>query len=144
MILRTFLKKRGIAVIEAENGQIGVERFQEEVLRRGGKAGFEFVLMDLQMPVMDGNMATKRIREIEANIVKKQKSKAASKGKEATAAAVAIEGGGKGEGGKGGDDASEFCPSIILALTGLAGLEDKQLAFECGVDGYMIKPVSLK
>jgi hypothetical protein len=34
--------------------------------------------------------------------------------------------------------------SLIFALTGLAGEEDKDLAFESGVDGFLTKPVSLK
>lgn len=115
MILRTFFKRKGvITVVEAENGQIGVDRFEEEMVRGGpgGRAAFDFVLMDLQMPVMDGNMATKRIREAEERMIKTLEGK--------------------------------YCPSTIFALTGLAGEEDKRLAFECGVDGYLTKPVSLK
>jgi CheY-like chemotaxis protein len=34
--------------------------------------------------------------------------------------------------------------SLIFALTGLASEEDKDLAFESGVDGFLTKPVSLK
>ncbi|KAG9071933.1 His Kinase A domain containing protein [Linnemannia hyalina] len=115
MILRTFFKKNGvITVVEAENGQVGVDRFEEALERQGpeGRPAFDFVLMDLQMPVMDGNMATKRIREAEGRVIKTSEGK--------------------------------YCPSMIFALTGLAGEEDKRLAFECGVDGYMTKPVSLK
>ncbi|KAF9130758.1 His Kinase A domain containing protein [Mortierella sp. GBA39] len=58
MILRTFFKKNGvITVVEAENGQVGVDRFEEELEHQspGGRAAFDFVLMDLQMPVMDAN-----------------------------------------------------------------------------------------
>ena len=115
MILRTFFKKNGVVtVVEAENGQIGVDRFEEELVRQGpgGRAAFDFVLMDLQMPVMDGNLATKRIREAEERMIKSLEGK--------------------------------YCPSMIFALTGLAAEEDKRLAFECGVDGYLTKPVSLK
>lgn len=140
MILRTFLKKRGIGVVEAENGKIGVERFQEEVQRRQGKQGFEFVLMDLQMPIMDGNMATKQIREYEQTLVKEhgllspdEAERTAVEGyrfvSPCSVAATATSG---------------YRPTIIFALTGLAGEEDKRLAFECGVDGYLTKPVSLK
>jgi len=32
----------------------------------------------------------------------------------------------------------------ILALTGMSSLEDKRRAFEAGVDGYLVKPVSFK
>ncbi|GJJ78662.1 hypothetical protein EMPS_11021 [Entomortierella parvispora] len=127
MILRTFLKKRGIGVVEAENGKLGVERFQEEVWRRQGKQGFEFVLMDLQMPVMDGNVATKRIREFEQAMIKEQ----------GAYGSTSTDAGSEGH-------TSGYRSTIIFALTGLAADEDKRLAFECGVDGYLTKPVSLK
>ncbi|KAI7817620.1 hypothetical protein BC939DRAFT_319071 [Gamsiella multidivaricata] len=133
MILRTFLKKRGISVVEAENGKVGVERFQEEVWRREGRAGFDFVLMDLQMPVMDGNIATKRIREFERSMTKQFEL---SHPLETESCADEVDA--NMEQGRG------YHPTIIFALTGLAGDEDKRLAFECGVDGYMTKPVSLK
>lgn len=131
MILRTFLKKRGIGVVEAENGLLGVERFQEEVWRRDGKAGFEFVLMDLQMPVMDGNMATKKIREFEQSLVKQAQLN--SNG------ANTLQ-----PGQHGAEQEGAYRRTMIFALTGLAADEDKRLAFECGVDGYLTKPVSLK
>ncbi|KAF9350628.1 His Kinase A domain containing protein [Mortierella sp. AD094] len=153
MILRTFLKKRGIGVVEAENGKLGVERFQEEVWRRGGKSGFEFVLMDLQMPIMDGNMATKQIREFEQSLAKQCEplnlnispqstytpdSNDLNEAGPSTNTVPTEQGDGEKELEKG------YRPTIIFALTGLAADEDKRLAFECGVDGYMTKPVSLK
>ncbi|KAF9427734.1 His Kinase A domain containing protein, partial [Entomortierella beljakovae] len=138
MILRTFLKKRGIDFVEAENGKIGVEKFQEEVQRRGGSSGFEFVLMDLQMPVMDGNVATRRIREYEAKLKTEQPVKSKRSNSLVTEVAPNND--------ENGEDCAErsYRPSIIFALTGLAADEDKRLAFECGVNGYMTKPVSLR
>ncbi|KAF8933287.1 His Kinase A domain containing protein [Dissophora ornata] len=139
MILRTFLKKRGVSVVEAENGKLGVERFQEEVWRRQGRSGFEFVLMDLQMPVMDGNLATKRIREFEQSMVRQHRMSMP----EMTTSSME---GSRGAGGTNVLPDTErrgYRHSTIFALTGLAGEEDKQLAFECGVDGYLTKPVSL-
>ncbi|KAF9194920.1 His Kinase A domain containing protein [Haplosporangium sp. Z 11] len=126
MILRTFLKKRGIVVVEAENGLLGVQRFEEEVERRSGRAGFEFVLMDLQMPVLDGNEATRQIRQFEQKMVEAR----------GLATPENTLGSNRSESG--------YRPTIIFALTGLAADEDKRLAFECGVDGYLTKPVSLK
>ncbi|KAF9967953.1 His Kinase A domain containing protein [Mortierella alpina] len=141
MILRTFLRKRGVAVVEAENGKLGVERFQEEVWRRQGRCGFDFVLMDLQMPVMDGNLATKRIREFEQTMVTQHGLSTPEPGnvdKMCGMVAPADEQPGPESERRG------YTRTMIFALTGLAGEEDKRLAFECGVDGYLTKPVSLK
>ncbi|KAF9573600.1 His Kinase A domain containing protein [Mortierella alpina] len=141
MILRTFLRKRGVAVVEAENGKLGVERFQEEVWRRQGRCGFDFVLMDLQMPVMDGNLATKRIREFEQTMVT-QHGLSTPEPKNVDKMCGMVAPADEQQGPE--SERRGYTRTMIFALTGLAGEEDKRLAFECGVDGYLTKPVSLK
>jgi polar amino acid transport system substrate-binding protein len=54
------LRQSNIEVVLAENGAIAVEKFKE--------GHFDGILMDLQMPVMDGFSATKIIRESNASI----------------------------------------------------------------------------
>jgi CheY-like chemotaxis protein len=52
------LEKEGHSVVIAENGRVALERL--------GDAQFDLVLMDLQMPEMDGFAATAAIRQQEA------------------------------------------------------------------------------
>jgi len=54
LLIRSFLKKMPYEIVEAENGQIAIDLFQRE--------NFDLVLMDVQMPVLDGHQATRAIR----------------------------------------------------------------------------------
>ncbi len=54
-LVRVLLDEVGLEVVEAENGQVGVDRACAE--------HFDIILMDIQMPVMDGYTATAMLRE---------------------------------------------------------------------------------
>jgi two-component system, sensor histidine kinase and response regulator len=56
-LILAYLKHTAHVIEPAENGAIGVQKFQQRA--------YDLVLMDMQMPVMDGYAATKAIRQWE-------------------------------------------------------------------------------
>ena len=57
LLIKAYLKKEPYDLDEAENGQIAVDKFKT--------GDYGLILMDLQMPVLDGHGATRAIREWE-------------------------------------------------------------------------------
>jgi signal transduction histidine kinase len=60
IVARKTLEKKGIIVTEAVNGQIAVEKMMQE--------DFDLVMLDLEMPVMDGKTAIKELKKINDHI----------------------------------------------------------------------------
>jgi CheY-like chemotaxis protein len=59
LVVTELLESWGCVVEAADNGKLGVEAFQRD--------NFDVILMDVQMPVMDGFDATANIRRLEAD-----------------------------------------------------------------------------
>ncbi len=53
-LISLYLRRAGMEVATAENGQVGVTM--------AGEVDFDLILMDMQMPVMDGYTAARRLR----------------------------------------------------------------------------------
>ena len=94
------LNEYGFLVDTAENGAEAVEKVQHS------KPGdYDLVLMDVQMPVMNGYEATMQIRAL---------------------------------------DDPALAGITILAMTANAFDEDRKKALECGMDGFLSKPIIME
>jgi two-component system, sensor histidine kinase and response regulator len=96
------LEMLGCQMVSAPNGEIAVSLFAEEK--------FDLVLMDCEMPVMDGLEATRRIREIEAMT-------------------QALPG-----------SAGPHCRIPIVGLTAHALNEVRAKCLEAGMNDFLVKP----
>ncbi len=59
MLAQRLLERQGALIVEAEDGSLAVQQIE-------AGARFDIILMDCQMPVMDGPTATREIRRLEA------------------------------------------------------------------------------
>jgi CheY-like chemotaxis protein len=108
------LAKDGHQVQVAQHGAEAVKILTaSRAASETGEFGFDLILMDLQMPVMDGLEATKRIREMESH--------------------ASSENGGK-----------ESSRIMIVGISANTAGEVKHDCLECGMDGFMEKPVRMK
>jgi CheY-like chemotaxis protein/HPt (histidine-containing phosphotransfer) domain-containing protein len=96
------LKNLGCSVVTASNGQHAVQLVAQEM--------FDLILMDCEMPIMDGFDATSRIRDIERAL-----------------------------GGLRGDEKSR-ARTPIVALTAHALAEVRDRCLEAGMDDFLVKP----
>ncbi|MFH0926075.1 MAG: response regulator [bacterium] len=114
MIVTRLLEKYGHKVVIANNGFEAVACLQKEY--------FDLILMDVEMPKMDGLEATKKIREQEEKIKSGE---------------VVCE------------PESSFVQARekkipIIALTAHAMKGDKERFLEAGMDGYLAKPINVE
>ncbi len=94
------LNEYGFLVDTVENGAEAVEK-----VKNSTPGHYDLVLMDVQMPVMNGYEATKKIRAL---------------------------------------DNPALAGITILAMTANAFDEDRKKALECGMDGFLSKPIVME
>lgn len=94
------LNEYGFIVDTAENGKEAVDKVA--VSKPGD---YDLVLMDIQMPVMDGHEATRQIRALAD---------------------------------------SELANVPVVAMTANAFDEDRRAAEECGMNGFISKPINME
>ena len=94
------LNEYGFLVDTVENGAEAVEK-----VKNSTPGNYDLVLMDVQMPVMNGYEATKKIRAL---------------------------------------DNPALAGITILAMTANAFDEDRKKALECGMDGFLSKPIVME
>lgn len=94
------LKEAGFDVDVAEDGLIAVE-----IMKQAESGRYHLILMDIQMPKMDGFAATSKIRNLSD---------------------------------------SKNANTPIIAMTANAFDEDKQAAFEAGMNGFIAKPINIE
>ena len=94
------LGEYGFRVDTAENGAVALQK-----VRTSAPGCYDLVLMDVQMPIMDGYEATRQIRALE-------------------------------------NPALAGIP--ILAMTANAFEEDKKNALDCGMNGFLSKPIIME
>ncbi|BEJ09899.1 hypothetical protein CcaverHIS641_0608140 [Cutaneotrichosporon cavernicola] len=124
-VLTAFLRKRGCEYQEVVDGSQGVKLFEGTPPN-----SWDIILMDINMPIMNGLDATRAIRAAE---LQRRHPDGVPKVGLGTAPEV----------GAPVSRAPQPNHSKIFALTGLATADDKRQAFGSGVDGYLVKPVSL-
>ncbi|MDD3803184.1 MAG: PAS domain S-box protein [bacterium] len=104
-------------VIEKMGHKITIAGNGNEVLQKMSSDSFDVILMDVQMPQMDGLTTTKIIREYEVDVKNKRQNAYVLKIK------------------------SERMP--IIALTAHAMKEDRELCISNGMDDYVSKPLQI-
>ncbi len=119
------LRRQGHSMCLAENGEIALKKIEEQWSKTG--RGFDVILMDLQMPVMDGLEAARRLRKFEKEDKYRSLVFATSpRSPEST------------------HSASAGTHQFLICISANADEETEQEVFDAGFDAYMPKPFTLE
>jgi signal transduction histidine kinase/AmiR/NasT family two-component response regulator len=111
LIMKELLADTNAEIDEAPDGEAAVAVFGEKPFNY-----YDFIFMDIQMPMMDGYEATRQIRAIEAEMIKKEEA-----------------------GGKKGP----YKRVNIIAMTANAYKEDIEKARASGMNKHLSKPIDI-
>ncbi|MBF0234489.1 MAG: response regulator [Desulfamplus sp.] len=126
-LVRIRLGQQKHKIIEARNGLEAVEAFQKE--------NPDIILMDVHMPKMDGLEATRRIRQIEAELtvstssMKNTQAPRNTESQRNSETAINIE------------SMKKIMHTPIIALTASIMKEEQEQCFQAGMDAVLEKPV---
>jgi CheY-like chemotaxis protein len=133
VIILELLSGTGIELETSENGSNAVEKFMNNE-----NGYYDLILMDMQMPVMDGCTATKLIRAVEA-----ERNPADDSGTSFS----------EGETAKEAVEFPKETPKLlserpkgvpIIAMTANVMQEDVKMALDSGMNAHLAKPIELK